>query len=122
MSDDASVLLTGMISSAPLDISVTSLSLLASPCSLGRQTFSPSPSSEWSGQLVISSGESIGNMSVSPPENQFLSQLKSPSLSISLSPLVRGISEQITVASSGFLFRTLSKSVKIVEGLPDTLL
>ena len=42
MSDDASILLTGMISSAPLDISVASLSLLASPCSLVRQTFSPS--------------------------------------------------------------------------------
>ena len=34
MSDDASILLTGVISSAPLDISVASPSLLASPCSL----------------------------------------------------------------------------------------
>ena len=34
MSDDASILLAGMISSAPLDISVASLSLLASPSSL----------------------------------------------------------------------------------------
>ena len=31
ISDNASILLTGMISSAPLDISVASLSLLASP-------------------------------------------------------------------------------------------
>jgi len=34
MSDDASILLTGMISSAPPDISVASLSLLASPSSV----------------------------------------------------------------------------------------
>ena len=34
ISDNASILLTGMISSAPLDISVASLSLLASPSSL----------------------------------------------------------------------------------------
>ena len=34
ISDDASILLAGMISSAPLDISVASLSLLASPSSL----------------------------------------------------------------------------------------
>ena len=42
MSDDASILLTGMISSAPLNISVASLSLLASPSSLVWQTFSSS--------------------------------------------------------------------------------
>ena len=52
-----------------------------------------------------------------------LSQLKFPSLSkISLSRLVGGISEQITVVSSGFPSRTLSKSVRIVEGLPGTVL
>ena len=52
-----------------------------------------------------------------------LSWLKFPWLSkISLLPLVRGRSGQITVVSLGFLSSTLSKSVRIVEGLPGTLL